>query len=98
MFFAHDIVLVDDNLEDVNNSLDKWRLALEGRGLRISRNKTQYIIEYEFRRRDQEVEGMRRLMTIVADVIGEVDSFKCLGLLVQNDGIGIDVKYRIICG
>jgi hypothetical protein len=45
--------------------------------LRISRNKTEYI-EYDFRRRYQEVEGMRRPMTISGDVIGEVKNFKYL--------------------
>jgi len=36
MLFADDIVLVGDNLEE-------WRLALEGKGLRINRNKTEHI-------------------------------------------------------
>jgi len=58
----------------------------------ISRNKTEYI-EYEFRGRDQEVEGMRRPMTICGNVKDEVDSFKYLGMFVQNDvGFGMDVK------
>lgn len=45
--FAHGIitVLVRENLEV--NKLDKWRLALEGKKLRISRSK----IEYEFGRK-----------------------------------------------
>jgi hypothetical protein len=30
-------------MEKVNNWLDEWRLSLEGKGLRISRNKTKYI-------------------------------------------------------
>jgi len=40
MLFADDILLVGENLKDVNNRLDKWRLALEGKGLLISRNKS----------------------------------------------------------
>jgi len=44
--FADDIVLVGENREEVNQMLDVWRLALEGKGLRISRSKTNYI-EYE---------------------------------------------------
>jgi hypothetical protein len=31
MMFANDIVLVGENLEEVNNRLDEWRLALEGK-------------------------------------------------------------------
>jgi hypothetical protein len=46
MKFADDIVLIGDNLEEVNR-LNEWRLALEGKGLRISRNKTNNI-EYNF--------------------------------------------------
>jgi hypothetical protein len=46
IIFANDIVLIKENLEEVNNRLDKWRLALEGKGLRISRNITEYI-EYD---------------------------------------------------
>jgi hypothetical protein len=41
--------------------------------LRISRNKTKYI-EYDFGGRYQEVDGMRRPMTISGDVIGEVEN------------------------
>jgi len=40
---ADDIVLVGENLEEINNRLDEWRLALEGKGLRIRRSKTEYI-------------------------------------------------------
>jgi len=43
MMFADDIVLIGENLEVVNNRLNEWRLALEEKGLRISRNKTEYI-------------------------------------------------------
>jgi len=39
MLFADDIVLVDKSLENVNNRLNKWRVALEGKLLRISKSK-----------------------------------------------------------
>jgi len=43
MIFADDnIVLVGENLKKINCGLDEWRLALEGKRLRISRNKTEY--------------------------------------------------------
>jgi len=47
IIFAEDIVLVGENLEEVNNKLYEWRLAIDGKGLRISRSKTEYI-EYDF--------------------------------------------------
>jgi len=42
-------------MENDNNKLNEWGLALERKGLRISRNKTKYI-EYEFGEKGQEVE------------------------------------------
>jgi hypothetical protein len=44
MLFADDIVLVGKYLEELNYRLDEWRLALEGKGLRISRNKILYRV------------------------------------------------------
>jgi hypothetical protein len=38
-----DIVFVGGNLEKVNHRLDDWRSAPEGEGLKIIRNKTEYI-------------------------------------------------------
>jgi len=58
-------------------------LALKGKGLRISRSKTEYI-EHDFGRRDQEIDETRRAMTISGGVIGEVESFKFLGYFVKN--------------
>jgi hypothetical protein len=37
-------------------------------------------------RRYQEVEGMRRPMTISGDAIGEVENFNDIGSFVQKDG------------
>jgi hypothetical protein len=39
--FVNDIILVGENQKEVNNRLDE--LALEGKGLRTSRNKIEYI-------------------------------------------------------
>ena len=43
MIFADDIALVAKTGEEVNNKLDEWREALEGKGLRISRTKTKIL-------------------------------------------------------
>ncbi|KAL4107958.1 hypothetical protein QTP88_018227 [Uroleucon formosanum] len=85
MMFADDIVLIGENLEDVNNRLNESRLAIEGKGLRISRNKTEYI-EYAFGGKDQELDVERRPMTVGEDAIKEVESIKYLGSVVQKDG------------
>lgn len=43
MLFADYIVLIE-NLEEVNNRLEKWRIALKGKRLKINRSKTNYIL------------------------------------------------------
>ena len=43
MLFADDIVLVAETMEEANSKLEEWRKALEGKGLRISRTKTEYL-------------------------------------------------------
>ncbi|KAB2607014.1 hypothetical protein D8674_006731 [Pyrus ussuriensis x Pyrus communis] len=43
MFFADDIVLIDETQERVNAKLNLWREVLESKGLRLSRSKTKYM-------------------------------------------------------
>jgi hypothetical protein len=66
--------------------LDEWRLALEGKELRISNNKTEYI-KYDFGVKYQEIEVMRRPITICGELISEIENFKYLGSFVQKDRI-----------
>ena len=43
MLFADDIVLVAETKQEVKNKLEEWREVLEGKGLCISRTKTEYL-------------------------------------------------------
>ncbi|GKD27059.1 retrovirus-related pol polyprotein LINE-1 [Tanacetum coccineum] len=43
MIFADDIVLIAESAERLNNRLESWRNALEDKGLRVSREKTEYL-------------------------------------------------------
>ncbi|GJV57816.1 retrovirus-related pol polyprotein LINE-1 [Tanacetum coccineum] len=43
MIFADDIVLIVESAEGLNNRIEKWREALEDNGLRVSREKTEYL-------------------------------------------------------
>ncbi|GJS93233.1 hypothetical protein Tco_0800201 [Tanacetum coccineum] len=40
---CHDIVLIAELTEGLNNRLESWREALEDNGLRVSREKTKYL-------------------------------------------------------
>lgn len=41
LIFADDIVLVSDDLEKLQSTLNDWKQALEDNGLKISRTKTE---------------------------------------------------------
>ena len=43
MFFADDVVLVDESRAGVNRKLELWRQTLESKGFRLSRTKTVYM-------------------------------------------------------
>ncbi|GJR81973.1 retrovirus-related pol polyprotein LINE-1 [Tanacetum coccineum] len=49
MVFADDIVLATESADSLNLRLESWRKALEDNGLRISREKTEYL-NYDFGR------------------------------------------------
>ncbi|GKA58673.1 retrovirus-related pol polyprotein LINE-1 [Tanacetum coccineum] len=44
LIFADDIVLVSDSAKGLNIRLENWREVLEDNGLRVSREKTEYLI------------------------------------------------------
>jgi len=74
--------LVGENREEVNQRLDVWRLALEGKGLMISKSKTEYV-EYEFDEIDY-VDETKSVMTISGDEVNEVGSYKYFGFLYKR--------------
>ena len=43
MMFADDIVLIEETKESLEVKLELWRHALESRGFRVSRSKTEYM-------------------------------------------------------
>ncbi|KAG2458644.1 RTBS polymerase, partial [Polypterus senegalus] len=88
MMFADDIVICSDSREQVEETLERWRYALERRGMKVSRNKTEYMCVNE-----RKVRGMMRMQGAELE---KVDEFKYLGSTVQSNGdCGREVKKRV---
>ncbi|XP_051780741.1 uncharacterized protein LOC127527129 [Erpetoichthys calabaricus] len=91
MMLADNIVICSDSREQVEETLERWRSALERRGMKVSRNKTEYMCGNE-----REVSGMVRMQGIE---LVKVDEFKYLGSTVQSNGdVGREVKKRVQAG
>ena len=90
MLFADDIVLVAERREELQERLEECRRSLEEYGLRVSREKTEYM---EF---NVEEEG-----EVMMDgcQLKNVDSFKYLGSIVSKDGsIDEEIRGRVQSG
>ncbi|XP_070014490.1 uncharacterized protein [Nicotiana sylvestris] len=92
MLFADDIVLIDETRCGINWRLEVWRQALESKGFKLSRTKTEYV-ECKFSDVTGEADVEVRLDS---QVILKRESFKYLGSIIQGDGeINRDVTHRI---
>ena len=88
MMFADDIVICSENREQVDEKLERWRFALERRGMKVSRSKTEYMCVNE-----RDPSGRVRLQ---GEEIKKVEDFKYLGSTVQSNGeCGKEVKKRV---
>ena len=91
MLFADDIVICKDTREEVERRLKSWRYALERRGMKVSRSKTEYLC----------INGGNDDKTVkMKDTkVPRVKYFKYLGSTVQeSDGCEREVKKRVQAG
>ena len=91
LMFADDVALLNKTREEAEVELEKWRNALERRGLRISRTKTEYLCVGE--------STQNQAIKMGTEEIPETTTFKYLGSTVQGDGgCDYEVKKRIQAG
>ncbi|KAK3511359.1 hypothetical protein QTP70_005292 [Hemibagrus guttatus] len=91
MMFADDIVICSESREQMGENLERWRFALERRGMKVSRSKTEYMCVKE-----REGNGTVRLQ---GEELKKVQEFKYLGSTVQSNGeCGKEVKKRVQAG
>ncbi|KAK3509791.1 hypothetical protein QTP70_011160 [Hemibagrus guttatus] len=91
MMFADDIVICSESREQVEENLERWRFALERRGMKVSGSKTEYMCVNE-----REGSGTVRLQ---GEEMKKVQEFKYLGSTVQsNRECGKEVKKRVQAG
>ncbi|GJT64962.1 retrovirus-related pol polyprotein LINE-1 [Tanacetum coccineum] len=96
MIFADDIVLIAESAEGLNNRLESWRKALEDNGLRVSREKTEYL-RCDFGR--YEVVHQEMDIHIGDQILQPKESFRYLGSVLHRSGrIDDDVAHRIRAG
>ncbi|KAK3556427.1 hypothetical protein QTP70_008339 [Hemibagrus guttatus] len=91
MMFADDIVICSESREKVEENLERWRFALERRGMKVSRSKTEYMCVNE-----REGSGTVRLQ---GEEVKKVQEFKYLRSTVQSNGeCWKEVKKRVQAG
>ena len=78
MLFADDIVICEETREGVERRLESWRCALERRGMKVNRSKTEYLC----------INGGNDDETVKMEdtKVSRVIKFKYLGSTVQESG------------
>ena len=90
MLFADDLVLSRQNCRELEDDLEMWRNALERRGLKVSRSKTEYL-------KAGDVDDGEELK-LQEEKLKRAKNFKYLGSTVSTDGRCEEVRRRIQAG
>ena len=91
MLFADDIVICEETGEEIDRRQECWKYALERRGMKVSRSKTEYLC----------VNGGNEKETVKMEdtKVPRVKEFKYLGSTVQeNCSCEREVKRRVQAG
>ena len=91
MLFADDIVICEEIREEVEQRLESWKYALERRGMKVSRSKTEYLC----------INGGNDDETVKMEdtKVPRVKKFKYLGSTAQESGsCESEVKKRVQAG
>ena len=92
MMYADDVVLCAETKEELEQKLEAWRKALEDRGMKISKTKTEYLQLCTHINDGED-------MVLDGEIIKKVDRFKYLGSLVDETGsVEGEIKSRIQSG
>ena len=95
MLFADDIVLCGDKDVDMTEYLEAWRKALEERGMRVSRPKTQFM-DFSFAQNPQ---GNRPPVKILGEEVQRVTHVKYPGTGIEEEGaIETEIAKRVGAG
>ena len=92
MLFADDVMLVCKTNPQLNRQLSRWKTALEEKGFKISRTKTEYLQIND----DEDLDDMK----MDEEIIKKVQAFKYLGGMHVSDygELSIEISHRIQCG
>ena len=84
MLFADDVVVCGNRRDEIEERLELWRGAMEDRGMKLSRQKTEYLkLKAKGEGGDNEEDTEVKLQ---GEAIAQVREFKYLGSIVQEDG------------
>ena len=90
MLFADDILLCSIRRDHVDRKLEEWRRAMEERGLKISRRKTEYLGGNEHHDAVIHLQG---------ETVKTVKTFTYLGSTLAEDGeLDAEVNHRVQSG
>ena len=90
MLFADDIVLSRQNCRELEDDLEMWRNALERRGLKVSRSKTEYLKAGDVDHGEE--------LKLQGEKLKTAKNFKYLGSTVSSDGRCEEEVRRIQAG